>query len=120
MRIRDMVNASFALGEKMSNEKLVRKILRAFPRKFSMKVIVIEEAQDISCMQVDELIGSLQTYEMTFNDKPDKKNKCVSFVSNTEEDDDQSEMDTRENFLEALDLLGRKFNKALKRLDMRS
>ena len=28
-------------------------------------------------MQVDEFTGSLQTYEMTLNDKSDKKNKRV-------------------------------------------
>src|ERR1044072_1483319 len=59
MRVHDLANASFALGEKMSDEKFFRKILRALPRKFAMKVAAIEEAQDISSMQVDELIGSL-------------------------------------------------------------
>ena len=58
MHIRDMENASFALGEKMSDEKLVRKILRSLTKRFAMKVTTIEEAQDISTMQVNELIGS--------------------------------------------------------------
>ena len=42
MRVRDMANASFALGENMSDEKVVRKKLRAFTRKFSKKVTSIE------------------------------------------------------------------------------
>ena len=67
MQIRDIANTSFALGEKISNGKLVRNILRSLPKRFAMKVTIIEEAQDISIMQVDELIGSLQTYEMTLN-----------------------------------------------------
>jgi hypothetical protein len=46
IRLRDTANTSFTLGEKMSEEKLVRKILRSLPKKFDMKVTTIEEAQD--------------------------------------------------------------------------
>src|ERR1044072_1628596 len=120
MQIRDIANFSFALGEKMSDEKLVRKILRSLPRRFSMKVTAIEEAQDIGSMQVDELIGSLQTFELSFNDKADKKNKSIAFVSNTDEGDDESESDLAGEFIEALALLGRKFNRACKKFDRRS
>src|ERR1044072_677493 len=84
MQIRDIANSSFALGEKMSDEKLVRKILRSLPKTFSMKVTAIEEAQDISKMKVDELIGSLQTFELTLNDRTEKKSKSIAFVSNTD------------------------------------
>ncbi|XP_057444753.1 uncharacterized protein LOC130736999 [Lotus japonicus] len=86
MRVRDLANSSFALGEPMSDEKLVRKILRSLPKKFAMKVTAIEEAQDIGSMKVDELIGSLQTG----------------------------------NLSEALALLGRKFNRALRKIDKKS
>jgi hypothetical protein len=44
IRLRDIANTSFALGEKMSDEKLARKILRSLPKKFDMKVTTIEEA----------------------------------------------------------------------------
>src|ERR1044072_759737 len=87
MQIRDIENTSFALGEKMSDEKLVRTIPISLPKRFAIKVASIEEAQDISNMQVDELIGSLQTFELTLNDRPDKKNKSIEFMSNTEEED---------------------------------
>lgn len=59
MSILDIVNTSSALTERMSKEKLVIKILRSLPKKFDMKVISIEEPQDISHMKGDELIGSL-------------------------------------------------------------
>jgi hypothetical protein len=52
------------LGEKLSEEKLVRKIFRSLPKKFDMKVTTIEEAQDICSMKANELIGSLQTFEL--------------------------------------------------------
>ena len=104
----------------MTNEKLVRKILRSLPKRFAMKVTAIEEAQDISILQVDELIGSLQTFEMTLNERSEKKNKSISFVSSTEIEDEESEADFVGEFLDALALLGRKFNKAFKRFDRKS
>ncbi|MCI44710.1 gag-pol polyprotein, partial [Trifolium medium] len=57
-KLRDLANTSFALSEKMSEEKLVRKILRSLPKRFNMKITAIEESQDLSTMKVDELIGS--------------------------------------------------------------
>src|ERR1044072_919146 len=88
MQIRDIANTSFALGEKMSDEKLVRNILRSLPKRFCMKVTSIEEAQDISKMQVDELIESLQTFELTLNDRAGKKNKSIAFMANTGEENE--------------------------------
>ena len=36
-----------------------------------MKVTVIEEAHDISCLKVDEMIGSLQNFELNIKHKTD-------------------------------------------------
>jgi hypothetical protein len=117
MRICDMANASFALGEKKSNEKLVRKILGSLPKRFDMKVTSIEEAQDIDSMQVDELIGSLQTYELTLNEKYVKKHKYIEFVSNINGDDDHTEVDMGEEVLDVIALLGRQFNRVFRKFD---
>jgi hypothetical protein len=46
-----------------------------------MKVTAIEEAQDISILKVDELIGSLQNFEITINSKTNKKGKGIAFAS---------------------------------------
>src|SRR4051812_6954098 len=62
MNVREISNNSAALGEKMTKEKLVRKILRSLPKRFDTKVTAIEEAQDINNMKLDKLIGSLQTF----------------------------------------------------------
>lgn len=80
----------------MSKEKMAKKILRSLPKKFDMKATIIEEAQDLGNIKFNELIGSLRTFEMTLNDKSEKKNKSISSVSNTEEEEDQG----RENLLE--------------------
>jgi hypothetical protein len=50
MNVIDIANTFDSLGEKLSDEKLVRKILRSLPKRFDMKVTTIEEAQDISSM----------------------------------------------------------------------
>lgn len=97
----------------MSEEKLARNIIRSLPKKFDMKVITIEEAKDLSNIKVDELIDSLQTFEMAINDRSEKKNKSIDFVSNTGEDEDQGE----EILLDDIVHVERKFNKALRRLD---
>ncbi|KAK2357392.1 gag-protease polyprotein [Trifolium repens] len=68
MNMIDFSNSFDSLGEKIPEEKLVRKILRSLPMKFDMKVTAIEETQDISSMKVDELIGSLQTFELSINE----------------------------------------------------
>lgn len=114
IRLHDTANTYILLGEKMFKKNMVRKILRSLPKKFDMKVITIEEAQDLSNIKVDESIGSLQTFEMTLSDRFEKKNKRIDFMSNTEEDKYQGE----ESLSGVIALVGRKVNKVLRRLDI--
>ena len=53
MNVLDLANSFDSLGERLSDEKLVRKILRSLPKRFDMKVTAIEEAQDIASMKVE-------------------------------------------------------------------
>src|SRR3954469_20652101 len=116
MNILDIANTSGALGEKMSDEKLVRKILRSLSKRFDMKVTAIEEAQDISSMKVEELIGSLQTFEMGINENSEKKNKSIAFVSNSQEEVEESR---EENLSESIAMLGKQFNKIIRGMDQK-
>ena len=77
----------------------------------------IEEAQDICNLKVDELIGSLQIFEMGIIDNAEKKNKSIAFVSNTEE---ECKEDNEEKISEAIAMLGRQFNKLIKIIDPKS
>ncbi|GAA0148467.1 hypothetical protein LIER_44086 [Lithospermum erythrorhizon] len=43
-KIKDLANEYFALGERINNEKLVRKVFRTLPKRFADKVTAIEEA----------------------------------------------------------------------------
>ncbi|KAK2417316.1 putative mitochondrial protein [Trifolium repens] len=120
LKLLDIGNSFEALGDKMSDEKLARKLLRSLPKRFDMKVTAIEEAHDISSMKMDELVGSLQTFESVLDERGDKKNKSIAFVSNTEEEDNQSEDGEEDSIADAIAMLGRQFNKVLKRVDRRN
>src|ERR1044072_7815122 len=117
MNILEIANASGALGEKMSEEKLVRKILRSLPKRFAMKITAIEEAQDISTLKVEELIGSLMTFEMGISETVDKKSKSIALVSNSEEGCKEED---EEKISEAIAMLGRQFNKLIRKIDPKS
>ena len=54
----------FNLGEKMEDSKVVRKILRSLPESFRAKVTAIEESKGLDEIKIQELIDSLQTYEL--------------------------------------------------------
>jgi len=114
MNILDMANAFDSLGQKMSDEKLVRKTLISLPKRFDMKVTAIKEAQDISSMKVEELIGSLQNFEIVINNREEKKGKSIAFVSNADIEEAQGYLENEENLAEKIVLLGRQFNKILK------
>jgi hypothetical protein len=57
----DLRNFMVSLGKKVSDAKLIKKILRSLPEHFRIKVITIEENKDLDDMKMEELVGSLQT-----------------------------------------------------------
>jgi hypothetical protein len=120
MNVLDIANSFDSLGEKLSDEKLVRKILRSLPKRFDMKVTAIEEAQDVSNMQVEELIGSLQNFELVVDNRSEKKGKGIAFTANTADDEGLEEGMEDENLPEDFVMLGRQFNKILKQVSSRS
>ena len=68
-------------------------------------------------MRVDELIVSLQTFELGLSDRAEKKSKNLAFVSNDEGKEDEYDLDTDEGLTNAVVLLGKQFNKVLNRMD---
>lgn len=68
----------------MSKEKVVRKILRSIPRKFNIKVTTIKEAQYLSSMKVDELVESLQTFEVAISDKSERRTRALPWYPTLE------------------------------------
>ena len=52
------------MGEIYDQPKIVRKIFRSLIEDFRPKVIAITESKDVDSIPVDELVGSLQSYEL--------------------------------------------------------
>ena len=75
-KLNDIVNSAYNLGEIYDQPKIVRKILRSLTEDFRPKVTVITESKDVYSIPVDELVGSLQSYEL---DLP-KTNKSKSMA----------------------------------------
>ena len=107
LNILDIANSFESLGGKISDEKLVRNILRSLPNRFDMKVTAIEEAQDISSLKVDELIGPLQNFEIIVNNKTNKKGKGIAFTSSMNSDETQGNHEDDDDMSESLALIGR-------------
>ncbi|XP_039122028.1 uncharacterized protein LOC120258644 [Dioscorea cayenensis subsp. rotundata] len=66
-KLMDIANQAFQLGKKYFDKILVQKTLRSLLRRFDAKVVAIEEGRDITTMRLDELMGSLQAYDMNLN-----------------------------------------------------
>ena len=63
-KFNDIVNSTYNLGEIYDQSKIVRKILRSLTKNFRPKVTTITESKDMDSIPVDELVGSLQSYEL--------------------------------------------------------
>ncbi|KAH9689830.1 Integrase catalytic domain-containing protein [Citrus sinensis] len=59
----DIVNTLGALGKTFSNSEKVKKIIRSLPKEWRPKRTAIEEAKDLNVLPIDDLIGSLISYE---------------------------------------------------------
>ena len=63
VKLKDIVNSAFNLGETILKPKIVRKVLRSLLERFHAKITVIEESKDIDKIPLTELVGNLHTYE---------------------------------------------------------
>ena len=63
-RLNEKINAKLNLRKKIKDTKVVRKVSRSLPKSFRAKVIAIEESKDLDDINIQELVGSLQTYEL--------------------------------------------------------
>jgi hypothetical protein len=65
-----------SLGKNVFDVKLIKKILRSLPERFRTKVTTIEESKDLNEMKIEDLVGSLQTYEYSL--PPVRKAKAIA------------------------------------------
>ena len=92
-KLNEVVASKFNLGEKIEDSKIVRKILRSLPESFRAKVTVIEKSKDLDDIKVQELIGSLQTYELSLSTKRKSKSLALKTLNERLEVHDSSDED---------------------------
>ena len=79
-KLNDIVNSAYNLGEIYDQPKIVRKILRSFTEDFRPKVTAITESKDVDSIPVDELVGSLQSYELDLPKTSKSKSMALESV----------------------------------------
>ena len=80
-KLNEVVIGKFNLEEKTEDSKVVRKILRSLPKSFCAKVTAIEESKDLDKIKVQELIGSLQTYELSLPNQRKSKSLALKMIN---------------------------------------
>ena len=92
VKLKDIVNSAFNLGETIPEPKVVRKVLRFLPEGFHAKITTIEESKDIDFIPLTKLIGNLQTYELglTRHGK-ETKSKSMTLKAKSNETDESSD-----------------------------
>ena len=80
-KLNEVVIGKFNLVEKTEDSKAVRKILRSLPESFCAKVTAIEESKDLDEIKVQELIGSLQMYELSLPNQRKSKSLALKMIN---------------------------------------
>ena len=85
------MNELEALGKTYTEVEKVMKILRSLPKKWETKVRAIQEAKDLTKLSLEELIGSLMTYEIElYNHQRVKENeKSIAFMASINDDEEE-------------------------------
>ena len=84
-KLNDIVNSAYNLGEIYDQPKIVRKIFRSLTEDFRLKVTAITESNDVDSISVDELVGSLQSYELDLPKTNKSKSMALKFVNDVDE-----------------------------------
>ncbi|KAL6325046.1 hypothetical protein AAG906_022254 [Vitis piasezkii] len=116
-RFTEIVNGLEALGRVINESEKVMKILRSLPSKWHTKVTAIQEAKDLTKLPMEELLGSLMTYEISLTkqlqESEDKKKKNIALKATTKEEEDVEEEKPSEEY-DDLALITRKLNKYMR------
>ena len=110
-KLNEVVIGKFNLGKKTKDSKIVRKILRSLLESFHAKVTAIEESKDLDDIKVQELIGSLQTYELSLPSQKKSKSLALKTINERMETHNSSNEDEVEKDVAYLAKNFRKFLK---------
>jgi hypothetical protein len=99
LRVDEVVNAIRGLGEELDESLVVQKVLRSLLLKYDAKVSTIEETRDLTKTAMDELHGSLITYEMRTGAESDQPNNEATFkaIKKTKDKDNDLDEEIKKN-----------------------
>ena len=83
-KLNDIVNSAYNLGEIYDQPKIFKKILRSLTEDFRSKVTTITESKDVDSIPVDELVGSLQSYELNLPKTSKSKSMALKSVDDVD------------------------------------
>jgi hypothetical protein len=110
-KMSDVRNSMVSLGKPISDVKLIQKILRSLPKRFRIKVTTIQESKDLEEMKIEELVGSLQTYELSLT--PVKQFKTIALKASKKKVEASSEDDS-EDEEKVVAMLAKNFRRLMK------
>ena len=111
VKLKDIMNLAFNLGETISEPKIVRKMLRSLPERFHAKITAIEELKDIFKILLTELVGNLQTYELGLT-RIGKSSKSKSMALKAKSSDTDESSDDEDSKMKSY--IARQFKKFMK------
>ena len=83
-KLNDIVNSAYNLGEIYDQPKIVRKILSSLTEDFRPKVTAITKSKDVDSIHINELVRSLQSYELDLPKTSKSKSMVLKFVDDVE------------------------------------
>ena len=92
-KLNEVMTSKFNLGEKTEDSMVVRKILRSLLESFHAKVTAFEESKDLDEIKFQELIDSLQTYELSLRSQRKIKSLALKTINERIEAQDSSDED---------------------------
>ncbi|XP_075491081.1 uncharacterized protein LOC142529427 [Primulina tabacum] len=119
-RLRKIANEAFSVGEAISNERLVSKVLRSLPERFNIKICAIDEAKDTSKMALEDLISSLRTFEMNLDMQKKDKGKTIALQASNDSYNEllqiSQEVNDSDLCEDSISFITKKFGDYLKRI----
>ena len=92
-KLNEVAIGKFNVGEKTEDSKIVRKILQSLLESFRANITAIEENKDLVDIKVQELIGSLQIYELSLPSQRKSKSLALKTINERVEAHDSSDED---------------------------
>ena len=111
VKLKDIMNSAFNLGETIPKPKTVRKVLRSLHERFHAKITVIKESKDIDKIPLTELVGNLQTYELGLT-RIGKSGKSKSMALKAKSSDTDESLDDEDSKIKSY--ITRQFKKFIK------